>query len=70
MVLQCAKFDNIKKDFVLLREKHIHICSLVTSTLWGFSVSALIKSDLRRHNINIGIANGDIKAVSNEYFYD
>uniref|UniRef100_A0A8C8Y069 Choline/ethanolamine transporter FLVCR1 n=1 Tax=Panthera leo TaxID=9689 RepID=A0A8C8Y069_PANLE len=36
----------------------------------GIILTALIKSDLRRHNINIGIANGDIKAVSNEYFYD
>ena len=32
--------------------------------------AALIKSDLKRHNINKGITNGDIKAVSNEYFYD
>lgn len=29
----------------------------------GIILTALIKSDLRRHNINIGIANGDIKAV-------
>ncbi|XP_004424954.1 PREDICTED: feline leukemia virus subgroup C receptor-related protein 1 [Ceratotherium simum simum] len=29
----------------------------------GSILTALIKSDLRRHNINIGIANGDIKAV-------
>ncbi|XP_030158483.1 feline leukemia virus subgroup C receptor-related protein 1 [Lynx canadensis] len=29
----------------------------------GIIFTALIKSDLRRHNINIGIANGDIKAV-------
>ncbi|XP_046539865.1 feline leukemia virus subgroup C receptor-related protein 1 isoform X2 [Equus quagga] len=29
----------------------------------GIVLTALIKSDLRRHNINIGITNGDIKAV-------
>ncbi|XP_057171298.1 feline leukemia virus subgroup C receptor-related protein 1 isoform X1 [Ursus arctos] len=29
----------------------------------GILLTALIKSDLKRHNINIGIANGDIKAV-------
>ncbi|XP_029791150.1 feline leukemia virus subgroup C receptor-related protein 1 isoform X1 [Suricata suricatta] len=29
----------------------------------GIILTALIKSDLRRHNINIGIANGDIKAI-------
>uniref|UniRef100_A0A8C0MJ91 FLVCR choline and heme transporter 1 n=1 Tax=Canis lupus familiaris TaxID=9615 RepID=A0A8C0MJ91_CANLF len=29
----------------------------------GIILTALIKSDLKRHNINIGIANGDIKAV-------
>ncbi|XP_016074696.1 PREDICTED: feline leukemia virus subgroup C receptor-related protein 1 [Miniopterus natalensis] len=29
----------------------------------GIIFTALIKSDLRRHNINIGITNGDIKAV-------
>ncbi|KAB1258992.1 Feline leukemia virus subgroup C receptor-related protein 1 [Camelus dromedarius] len=33
-------------------------------------LSSLIKSDLKRHNINKGITNGDIKAVSNECFYD
>ncbi|XP_077619323.1 choline/ethanolamine transporter FLVCR1 [Crocuta crocuta] len=31
--------------------------------LLGIILTALIKSDLRRHNINVGIANGDIKAV-------
>jgi len=29
----------------------------------GIILTALIKSDLKRHNINIGIVNGDIKAV-------
>nr|XP_019593650.1 PREDICTED: feline leukemia virus subgroup C receptor-related protein 1 [Rhinolophus sinicus] len=29
----------------------------------GIILTALIKSDLRRHNINIGLANGNIKAV-------
>ncbi|KAM5295270.1 choline/ethanolamine transporter FLVCR1 isoform 3-T3 [Glossophaga mutica] len=29
----------------------------------GIVLTALIKSDLRRHNINIGITNGNIKAV-------
>lgn len=29
----------------------------------GIILTALIKSDLRRHNVNIGIANGDVKAV-------
>uniref|UniRef100_A0A8C0C9Y5 FLVCR heme transporter 1 n=1 Tax=Balaenoptera musculus TaxID=9771 RepID=A0A8C0C9Y5_BALMU len=36
----------------------------------GIILTALIKSDLKRHNINKGITNGDIKAVSSEYFYD
>ncbi|XP_033293944.1 feline leukemia virus subgroup C receptor-related protein 1 isoform X2 [Orcinus orca] len=36
----------------------------------GIILTALIKSDLKRHNINTGITNGDIKAVSSEYFYD
>ncbi|KAL1770014.1 feline leukemia virus subgroup C receptor-related protein 1 [Sigmodon hispidus] len=29
----------------------------------GIILTALIKSDLRRHNINMGLTNGDIKAV-------
>ncbi|CAH6789659.1 feline leukemia virus subgroup C receptor-related protein 1 [Phodopus roborovskii] len=29
----------------------------------GIVLTALIKSDLRRHNINMGLTNGDIKAV-------
>ncbi|XP_004613102.2 feline leukemia virus subgroup C receptor-related protein 1 [Sorex araneus] len=29
----------------------------------GVILTALIKSDLRRHNINVGIPNGDVKAV-------
>lgn len=35
----------------------------------GASVLALIKSDLRRHNINTGLKDGDIKAVSNKHIY-
>ncbi|KAM4814993.1 choline/ethanolamine transporter FLVCR1-like [Thomomys bottae] len=30
----------------------------------GIILTALIRSDLRRHNINIGLANGEIKAVA------
>jgi len=33
-----------------------------------FFVSALIKSDLRRHNVNSGIVNLDVKAVSGDSF--
>lgn len=33
-----------------------------------FFVSALIKSDLRRHNVNSGIMNLDVKAVSDDSF--
>ncbi|XP_037351790.1 feline leukemia virus subgroup C receptor-related protein 1 [Talpa occidentalis] len=29
----------------------------------GIILTALIKSDLRRHNVNIGVTNGDVKAV-------
>jgi FLVCR family feline leukemia virus subgroup C receptor-related protein len=29
----------------------------------GIILTALIKSDLRRYNINIGLTNGEIKAV-------
>lgn len=29
----------------------------------GIILTALIKSDLKRHNINKGVANGDMKAV-------
>nr|XP_055175382.1 feline leukemia virus subgroup C receptor-related protein 1 isoform X1 [Nyctereutes procyonoides] len=36
---------------------------LCTWMFLGIILTALIKSDLKRHNINIGIANGDIKAV-------
>lgn len=33
-----------------------------------FFISALIKSDLRRHNVNSGIMNLDVKAVSDDSF--
>lgn len=38
---------------------HTHCPNLPTTFL-----PALIKSDLRRHNINVGIMNGTVKAVS------
>ncbi|KAB1258994.1 Feline leukemia virus subgroup C receptor-related protein 1 [Camelus dromedarius] len=48
----------------------MYICTYSVVTPLPLLFSALIKSDLKRHNINKGITNGDIKAVSNECFYD
>ncbi|ERE73045.1 feline leukemia virus subgroup C receptor-related protein 1 [Cricetulus griseus] len=36
----------------------------------GIILTALIKSDLRRHNINMGLTNGDIKAVTVDSLMD
>lgn len=39
---------------------NIFLCAWL---LLGIILTALIKSDLRRHNINTGLTNGDVKAV-------
>ncbi|EPY74398.1 feline leukemia virus subgroup C receptor-related protein 1 [Camelus ferus] len=55
-------------QFTVCYYKILTIVSVLEETC--IILTALIKSDLKRHNINKGITNGDIKAVSNECFYD
>lgn len=43
-------------------------CKAVNQLSFFFLFSALIKSDLRRHNVNSGIMNLDVKAVSGDSF--
>lgn len=46
----------------------MHVITKLEINFLFFSSPALIKSDLRRHNVNSGIVNMDIKAVSGDSF--
>lgn len=75
------KLQRVNRDVLKMRWKQIlHACTVQTFPLMCMSVqscepaflfpsfSALIKSDLRRHNVNSGIMNLDVKAVSGDSF--
>lgn len=67
-------FENVlKAASVCLHHANISLEVHVTAKVWtsfpfSFFFSALIKSDLRRHNVNSGIMNLDVKAVSGDSF--